>query len=140
LNMGRILAIDYGNKRTGLAITDPLRIIATPLDTVRTHLLLQYLKEYFSREDVTEVVLGYPTQLDQSETDVTRNVKSLELQLRGIFSDKAIHLHDERFTSKMALSAMITGGMKKKERRIKGNIDRVSATIILQSYLESIEK
>ncbi len=138
--MGRILAIDYGNKRTGLAITDPLRIIATPLDTVRTHLLLQYLKEYFSREDVTEVVLGYPTQLDQSETDVTRNVKSLELQLRGIFSDKAIHLHDERFTSKMALSAMITGGMKKKERRIKGNIDRVSATIILQSYLESIEK
>lgn len=140
MNMGRILAIDYGNKRTGLAITDPLRIIATPLDTVRTHLLLQYLKEYFSREDVTEVVLGYPTQLDQSETDVTRNVKSLELQLRGIFSDKAIHLHDERFTSKMALSAMITGGMKKKERRIKGNIDRVSATIILQSYLESIEK
>ncbi|MDA0194744.1 MAG: Holliday junction resolvase RuvX [Bacteroidetes bacterium] len=138
--MSRILAIDYGNKRTGLAITDPLRIIATPLETVRTHFLLEYLKEYFTREEVTDIVLGYPTQLDQSETDVTRNVKSLETQLKRIFSDKSIHLHDERLTSKMALEAMITGGMKKKDRRIKGNIDRVSATIILQSYLESIDK
>jgi len=134
--MSRILGIDYGNKRTGLAVTDPLRIIATPLETVPTHMLIPFLTEYFSREAVTEIVLGYPTNLDQSDTDVTQNVRSMEKRLKKEFSDKDIHLHDERFTSKMALDAMIAGGMKKKERRNKSNIDRVSATIILQSYLE----
>lgn len=134
--MSRILAIDFGNKRTGIAVTDPLQIIASPLETVPTHTLIEYLKAYFLSEDVEKIVLGYPTNLRNEDTDMTAPVKGFKKRLEKEFPDKSIHLHDERFTSKMALNAMITGGMKKKDRRIKGNVDRISATIILQSYLE----
>ncbi|MEQ9423099.1 MAG: Holliday junction resolvase RuvX [Cyclobacteriaceae bacterium] len=135
--MGRILAIDYGNKRTGIAVTDPLQIIATALDTLPTHLLIDYIRSYVAKEDVEAIVLGWPTNLDNSETDSTAHVRGFHRKLQKEFADKQIHLHDERFTSKMALDAMITGGMTKKNRRKKENVDKVSAVIILQSFLES---
>ena len=136
--MQRILAIDYGAKRTGLAVTDSLGIIATPLDVVRSHQLEAFLKQYFSREEVSQVVIGMPKNTDESDTNATQPVRSFINRFRKVFPARELILHDERFTSKMAMDAMITGGMKKKDRRIKGNIDKVSATIILQSYLERI--
>lgn len=135
--MGRILAIDYGRKRTGMAVTDPLKIIASPLETIPTHTLVTYLKEYFLKEEVETIVLGLPLNTDNLDTDVTQEIRHLHQRLKKEFVGKDIHLHDEKFTSKMAMDAMITGGMKKKERRKKENIDKISATIILQSYLES---
>ena len=137
--MPRVLAIDYGAKRTGLAVTDPLGMIASPLEVVATHTLEDFLKAYFGREDVTKVVIGMPKNTDGSDTNATPLVKAFINRFRKVFSDKQLILHDERFTSKMALDAMIMGGMKKKARQEKGNIDKVSATIILQSYLESIQ-
>ncbi len=134
--MGRILAIDLGRKRTGLAVTDPLQIIASPLETVPTHKLIEYLKDYFIKELVGVIVLGFPTNLNNKDTDMTADVRAFYKKLGKEFPDKAIHLQDEKFTSKMALDAMIAGGMKKKDRRVKGNIDKISAAIILQSYLE----
>ena len=133
--MGRLLSIDYGRKRTGLAVTDPLQIIATPLTTVPTHQLISYLTTYCQQEEVEKFVLGYPIRLDGSDTDTTPEVKALAKQLEKKFAGKPIHLHDERFTSQLALEAMIAGGTSKKYRRQKENIDKISATIILQSYL-----
>lgn len=138
--MGRILAIDYGNKRTGLAVTDPLRIIATSLDTITTGDVIPYLRSYFQQEEVDEIVLGLPAKLDNSDTNVTKAVHLFKDKLEQEFTGKAIHLHDEKFTSKMALDAMIAGGMKKKDRRKKENVDKISAVIILQSYLQSIDQ
>ena len=135
--MARLLAIDYGAKRTGLAVTDPLGIIATALETIPSHQLFTYLDGYFEREDVSAVILGLPKNMDGSPTDATPMVKKVEEKFRKTFPDKQLFLHDERFTSKMALEAMIAGGTKKKDRRQKGNLDKISATIILQSYLES---
>lgn len=135
--MARILAIDYGGKRTGIAVTDPLCIIASPLTTVPSGKLMEFLNEYFRKEDVQEVVFGFPTKLDGSDTNATQLVKAATNRFKKLFPDKPLFLHDERFTSKMALEAMISGGSKKKDRRDKGNIDKVSATIILQSYLAS---
>lgn len=137
--MTRILAIDYGAKRTGLAVTDPLCIIANALDVVPSHTLERYLKTYFEQEDVSKVIIGMPINTDGSDTNATPLVQAFINRFRKVFPNKELILHDERFTSKMALDAMIAGGMKKKDRRNKGNIDKVSATIILQSYLESIE-
>lgn len=134
--MSRVLAIDYGKKRTGLAVTDPLKIIANPLETVPTSELISFLKSYFEKEDVEAIVLGYPTKLDQSDTHTTQDVINLEKKLRESFPSKRVILQDERLTTRMALDAMIRGGMKKKDRRNKGNVDRISATIILQEYLE----
>lgn len=136
--MPRILAIDYGAKRTGLAATDSLCIIASALDVVATHTLENYLKTYFEKEEVSKVVIGMPKNTDGSDTNATPLVQAFINRFRKVFPEKELILHDERFTSKMALDAMIAGGMKKKDRRNKGNIDKVSATIILQSYLESI--
>lgn len=136
--MGRILAIDYGAKRTGIAVTDPLRIIATPLDFVATHTLEEFLTKYFQNETVDKVVIGMPKKLDGSDTNATSIVQSFINRFKKVFPSVELILHDERFTSKMALDAMIAGGSTKKNRREKGNIDKVSATIILQSYLESI--
>ena len=138
--MGRVLAIDYGTKRVGFAVTDPLQIIASPLETVPTHQVIQFLKTYFASENVDCVVLGFPTNLNNKDTDMTADVRAFHKRLEKEFPNKAIHLHDEKFTSKMALDAMITGGMKKKDRKVKGNVDRISAAIILQSYLESNSK
>ncbi len=134
--MGRVIGIDYGTKRVGLAVTDPLQIIATPLETVRAYLILDYLVMYCDQQDTESFVVGMPRNLDNSDTDATNHVKGFVKRLRKKFPKKTIHLQDERFTSKEALSAMIQGGTSRKFRREKGNIDKVSATIILQSYLE----
>jgi len=135
--MARILAIDYGAKRTGLAVTDPLGMIANALEAVSSHELENYLKAYFSKESVSKVVVGMPKNTDGTDTNATPLVRAFVNRFKKVFSDKELILHDERFTSKMALDAMIVGGMKKKDRQNKGNVDKISATIILQSYLES---
>jgi putative Holliday junction resolvase len=135
--MGRILAIDYGRKRTGLAVTDPLKIIATALDTVMTADLLKYLKAYILKETVEQVVLGLPVNLKAEDTDVTAEVRAFSEVLKVNFPEIPIHFYDERFTSKMALQSMIDSGTKKKDRREKGNLDKISAVIILQSFLGS---
>ena len=135
--MGRILAIDYGLKRVGVAVTDPLRIIATALDTYPNEKILSFLKEYVATEEVDEIVVGYPKNLNNKDTDATQPVRNFVMVLEKEFPTKSVILHDERFTSKMALATMIAGGTSKKDRRNKGTIDKISATIILQSYLES---
>lgn len=135
--MGRILAIDYGTKRVGLAVTDPLQIIASPLDTVHSKDVIQYLKKYDLQEGIEALVLGMPKKLDGTATNATAHVQQFYKNLKKQFPEKPVYLHDERFTSKIALDAMIAGGTKKKDRREKGNIDKVSAAVILQSYLES---
>lgn len=134
--MARILAIDYGRKRTGLAVTDPLQIIATPLATVATAEILTYLKAYADKETVERFVVGYPKNLDNTPSEATRYIDPFLVQLRKQFPDTAVVLEDERFTSKIAFRAMIDGGVKKMARRDKGTVDRVSAVIILQSYLD----
>ncbi|KYG72476.1 Holliday junction resolvase RuvX [Roseivirga echinicomitans] len=135
--MGRILAIDYGSKRVGMAVTDPLQIIASPLDTVHSKDVIQYLKDYDKAENIESFVLGMPMNLNNQPTDATLGAQQFENLLKKQFPEKDVYLQDERFTSKMAMDAMIAGGMKKKDRREKGNIDKISATIILQSFLES---
>ena len=136
--MPRILALDYGAKRTGLAVTDPLKIIANSLEVVPTHQLEQFLMDYFKAEAVETVVVGKPTNTNGSDTDATPLVNAFVNRFRKVFPDKKLVLHDERFTSKMAFEAMLAGGLKKKDRQNKGTVDKVSATIILQSYLEHI--
>jgi putative Holliday junction resolvase len=135
--MARILAIDFGLKRTGLAVTDPQRIIATALETVESDQLLAYLQRYFGDEAVDQLVVGMPKRLDNTDTDMTPHVKKLVVQLNEKFPTIPVALVDERFTSSLAMDAMIRGGMKKKDRRIKGNVDKVSATLILQSFMDS---
>ena len=137
--MGRIMAIDYGQKRTGLAVTDPMRIIATGLDTVPTAGLHEYIKEYVKREPVDIFVVGYPLYRDgtPSETAV-KYVEPFINWLRKNFPEQTVSLHDERFTSKMAFAAMIDGGLGRKKRADKGTIDKVSATIILQDFLSEM--
>ncbi|MBC7921950.1 MAG: Holliday junction resolvase RuvX [Ferruginibacter sp.] len=134
--MGRIVAIDYGSKRVGLAVTDPLQIIATALDTVHAKDVLAYLKQYESNEEIEAFVVGMPKRLDNTDTNATPLVKSFVKNLQKNFPATPVHLHDERFTSAMARQTMIDGGMKKKDRRNKANVDKISATIILQSFLE----
>ena len=135
--MGRIMAIDYGLKRVGLAVTDPSQIIATPLDTVPALDVLKYLETYLQREPVDLFVVGMPVHLDSSPTDATPHVKGFVKRLKQKFPEKEIVLADERFTSRIAKQAMLAGGMKKMDRRDKGTVDRLSATILLQSYMES---
>jgi putative Holliday junction resolvase len=135
--MPRILAIDLGTKRTGLAVTDSLKMLANPLETIETGKLIEYIKNYCSKEDVDTLVLGYPTRLDGSDNEMTPRVISMKNRLGKEFPSKKIELIDERFTSKMAMQSMIAMGSKKKDRKEKaGNLDKVSAAIILQSYLE----
>jgi putative Holliday junction resolvase len=134
--MGRILAIDYGKKRTGLAVTDPLRIIATPLDAVPTAELLAYLKKYTSREAVDEFVIGMPRTLTNEDSEAAPRVREFISKLKEAFPGKPVHEADERFTSTMAHRAMIEGGMKKKDRQVKGNADKISAVLILQAFME----
>lgn len=135
--MGRLLAIDYGLKRVGLAVTDPLQIISTALETVPTKQLLNFLVAYCKTEQVDAFIVGKPLNLQLQKTDSTDAVLKFVAQLKKSFPNHAVHLHDERFTSKMALAAMISAGSTKKDRRKKENIDKVSATIILQSFIES---
>ncbi|PRY10954.1 putative Holliday junction resolvase [Pontibacter ummariensis] len=135
--MGRILAIDYGTKRVGLAVTDALQLIANPLETVHAKDVLAYLKAYVQREPVEAIVLGMPRRLSGEPTDATQHVVGFMRKLQKEFPAIPVHAVDERFTSKMAQQAMLAGGLKKKDRQDKGTVDRVSAAIILQSYLES---
>lgn len=135
--MARILAIDLGTKRTGLAVTDPLKILANPLETIETGQLINYLKSYCAREEVEAIVLGLPIRLNGQDNEMTPRVMKLKEELEKAFPEKKVILEDERFTSKMAMQSMIAMGSKKKDRKEKaGNLDKVSAAIILQSYLE----
>ena len=134
--MGRIIGIDLGLKRTGLAVTDPTQMIATPLEVVGTRQLIDYLLDYLKREDVEGFVLGEPVKPDGSPTHTTKAVRSMCQKLRKTFPDKEVILIDERYTTSLAMDAMISGGTSRKYRRDKGNLDKISATIILQSYLE----
>lgn len=135
--MGRLLAIDYGTKRTGLAATDPLQIIATPLQTVDTAALLKFLQDYLQREPVDAFVVGMPKTLKNEDSAIAPAVRKFVAVLQQTFPGKAVHLADERFTSSIAQRALIDGGMKKKGRRNKGNVDKISATLILQSFMDS---
>jgi putative Holliday junction resolvase len=135
-NLGRILAIDYGNKRTGLAVTDPGQMIASPLETVFTHELMNFLQAYFEKELVDLLVVGHPRQMDYSDSESLKQIRFFVQAFKKRFEKIPVEWVDERFSSKLAMDAMITGGMKKSDRRLKGNIDKVSAAIILQSYLE----
>jgi len=133
--VGRVLAIDYGNKRVGIAVTDPLKLIATPLDTVHAKDILNFLKAYTQKEEVEAMVVGMPKTLGNNPTDVTSAVVGFVRKLKKELPTIPVFTVDERFTSKMAFQAMIDGGLKKKDRRNKETVDKVSATIILQSYL-----
>lgn len=133
--MGRILAIDYGSKRCGMAVTDPLKIIATSLDTVHSKDIIDYLKKYTVTEQVEVFVVGMPKKLDNTDTNNTALVTNFVNLLKKSFPQIPISLMDERFTSVMAKQAMLDGGMSKKDRRNKENVDKISATIILQDYL-----
>lgn len=135
--MARLLAIDYGQKRTGIAVTDPLQLIATALETVASHELLKYLKNYVVQEPVEAFIVGLPKRLDGTDSENAARVRTFVMHLQNALPDIPVYWHDERFTSSMALQAMIAGGSSKKDRREKGNIDKVSAAIILQSYMES---
>lgn len=136
--MGRILSIDYGGKRTGLAVTDPLKIIATGLRTVETPKLMAFLKEYIPKESVELIIIGMPANWDDSDTHATPLVKKFIKELKKTFPGLPIKEVDERYTSKMASQAMIEMGMKKKQRQNKAMIDEIAATIILQEYLNRI--
>lgn len=135
--MGRILAIDYGTKRTGIAVSDPLRIIAGGLETVPTKELEAWLAKYFAREDVSTIVVGKPTQMNGTPSETWRFVEPLTQRLRRAYPDKEILLHDERFTSVMAHRTMLESGIGKMARRDKALVDKISATIILQSFMAS---
>ena len=135
--MARILAIDYGGKRTGLAVTDPMQIIATGLITIESKELIPYLKKYFLAEIVELIIIGLPVNWDESDTHGTPLVKAAIKKLEKEFPNIPLKTVDERYTSKMAKDAMLQMGMKKKDRRIKGNVDIIAATIILQEYLQS---
>lgn len=137
--MSRILAIDYGKKRTGIAVTDPMRIIASGLTTVDTPQLMAWLKDYCSKEDVEIFVVGEAKHMDNTPSESMQYIEPFVKQLALTFPDKQIARIDERFTSKMAFQAMIDGGLKKKQRQNKAMIDQVSATIILQSYMSQME-
>ena len=136
--MGRILAIDYGIKRTGIAVTDPERIIATGLTIVATPTLLLFLKDYCQKESVDIFLVGQPKHMDNTPSESARIIEPFVQQLATAFPDKQIARIDERFTSKMAFQAMIDGGLKKKQRQNKGMIDQVSATIMLQDYMKTL--
>ncbi len=133
------MAIDYGTKRTGLAVTDPLRIIAGALETVDTKQLEKFLADYFSKNDVDIIVLGKPSQMNGQPSETMRFIEPLAGRLRHAYPDKEIVLYDERFTSVIAQRAILDSGIGKMARRDKALVDRVSATIILQSYMESLE-
>ncbi|MBO5829724.1 MAG: Holliday junction resolvase RuvX [Paludibacteraceae bacterium] len=135
--MGRILAIDYGRKRVGLAVTDSLKIIANGLTTVKSCDVLKFLSDYLSRESVELIVVGLPKTMNNEESDSMQYIKPFVEKLKKQHPNVPIEMYDERFTSVLAHKAMLEGGLKKKERQNKALVDEISATIILQSYMES---
>ena len=138
--MGRILAIDYGRKRCGVAVTDVMQIIATGLQTVPTAELMNFLKQYVQKEQVDTFVVGHAKQMDATDSESMQYIKPFVEKLKKEFSNTPVEMIDERFTSKIAFQAMIDGGLKKKQRQDKALIDTVSATIILQSYMEQKQR
>lgn len=130
------MAIDYGLKRVGVAVTDPLKMIANPLDTIESNKIIDFIKGYLQKEEVERIIVGMPKNLQNQDTDATSLVTKFIDKLKNVVN-VPIETIDERFTSKMAFQTMIDSGMKKKDRQNKATIDKVSATIILQSYLES---
>jgi len=138
--LGRIVAIDYGSKRTGLAVTDPGQMIASPMETVPSHELMNYLQAYFEKEQVDLLVVGHPRQMDYSESESMKQIRFFVGAFKKRFKTIPVEWMDERFTSRMAMDALVTGGMKKSDRRVKGQVDRVSAALILQSFLEKRNK
>lgn len=138
--MPKAIAIDYGQKRTGLAITDSLMMIGSPLETIPTEKLRDYLSGLFLREDISVIVVGEARYSDGSESDTTKAQAKFVEQLRGWFPKVTVERADEIFTSKLAMHALVAGGMKKKERRNKENLDKVSAAIILQSWLDQRDR
>lgn len=138
--MARILSIDYGKKRTGLAVTDPLQIIAGGLVTVATSGLFDFLRDYVGKEPVERIVIGEPKQSDGSPSENMARVVEFVNRWKKAFPGIPVEFYDERFTSVLAHKAMIDGGLRKKRRQDKALVDEVSATIILQSYLESVRR
>ncbi len=136
--MGRVLAVDYGKKRTGLAVTDILRITANPLQAIATHDLKPFLKNYLQQEDVDEVVIGWPTHADGTPTEITSLIKELEKYIKKIQESISICYVDESYTSSEAKSIILTSGAKKKKRRDKSLVDLISAVLILQRHLNHI--
>ena len=134
--MERILGIDYGRKRVGVAVSDPLGIFASSLDTVPAAKIIDYLKNYTLKEKVSCFVVGYPMNLNNKPAECAQYVDIFLKQLKKAFPDIPVVLEDERFTSQIAMRAMIDGGVKKSDRREKGAVDKISAAIILQSYLD----
>ena len=135
--MARIIAIDYGGKRTGIAVTDPMQIIATGLTTIASHELIPFLKKYFVQEQVELIIIGLPKNLDDSDTHGTPLAEAAIKRLKKEFPQMPIKTVDERYTSKMAKEAMLQMGMKKKDRRDKKLVDEIAATIMLQEYMEN---
>ncbi len=137
--MPKLIALDYGSKRTGIAVTDDSKIIASGLTTVKTSELFTFLTDYFKNNEVTDIILGEPKRLDGTDTHSSAAVAKLYKTLENKYK-KPVHLVDERFTSKMAFQTMIDSGLKKKQRQNKALVDEISATIILQSYMEQISR
>ncbi|GGI57133.1 Holliday junction resolvase RuvX [Winogradskyella haliclonae] len=137
--MGRLLAIDYGTKRTGIAVTDELQIIASGLTTVDTKELILFLKEYTSQETVDKIIVGLPKQMDNTNSESEVYIQKFLVKLQHQISNIPIVRVDERFTSKMAFQTMIDSGLSKKQRRNKALVDEISATLILQSYMSSLQ-
>jgi putative Holliday junction resolvase len=135
--MGRILAVDYGRKRCGIAVTDELQLIANGLTTVRSHDIFDFLKNYLAQENVNTVVVGEPKDMHNNPSEAARFIEPFVNRLRNAFPDLDIQRFDERFTSVMAFQSMIDAGLSKKKRQNKSLVDTISATIILQSFLES---
>ncbi len=138
--MARLMAIDYGLKRTGIAVTDPDQVIAVPLEVMHPGEIIGFIKKYTIANPVEAFVVGFPTHLDNTDTDLTPVIRKFAADLKKNFPEMAVFLHDERFTTVMARDAMIRGGVKKKTRKDKSVIDKVSAAILLQSFLEQKNK
>lgn len=136
--MGRLLAIDYGRKRTGLAVTDTLKIVATGLATVPTHTLLEYLKKYMEKETVDAIIVGEPKTLNNTPSESMRYITPFLSRLKKEFPEIPVKMYDERFTSSIAHKSLLESGAKKSTRQDKGMIDTMAATIILNDYLQSI--
>ena len=138
--MDRLIGIDYGRKRTGLAASDPLGIFASALETVPSAKIIDYLKKYAEKETITHIVIGYPMNLNGQPSEAAKDVDAFLPVLKKAFPDIPVTLEDERFTSVLAHRAMIDGGMKYKDRKDKTSVDKISAAIILQGYLDRTSK
>jgi len=134
--MGRLMGIDFGTKRIGVAVSDPLNIFASPLTTVRNHEFGEFLTEYLKTETIDGFIVGYPRTMNNQASEVVNHINPFIRKLNKAFPEIPVHLVDERFTSEMAFNAMIEGGVKKKQRSNKAIVDKISAAIILQSFLD----